>query len=77
MSKKLAPMKATTRQLMDRLPRDYAEIGDFAILATEDKIYFDEQKAGKRPVQSFEISRRVFDKLVRWYVTGSKCGRLV
>jgi len=76
MSRKLTPMKAKTEQEICELPRDNADLGDWCLIVGESLIWITEQEMGKSPEQEIDVPRAVFDKMVRWYVTGSKCGRL-
>ena len=76
MTKKLTPMKARTDGQICKLTRDNAELNDWCIVIGEGLVWITEQELGKSPTQEIDIPRAVFDRLVRWYVTGSKCGRL-
>jgi hypothetical protein len=50
--------------------RDWLGHGDFTILTDGVRVWLSEQPSGEMPKQKIEIPRPVFDKLVRWYVTG-------
>ena len=76
MTKKLTPMKARTDGQLCKLPRDNADLGDWCLIVGGATIWITEQELGKSPTQEIDIPRAVFDKMVRWYVTGSKGGRL-
>ena len=76
MSKKLTPMKAKTVDRVCELKRNWIEDGDFCMGVSWASVYISEQATGENSKDLIPIPRAVFDKMVRWYVTGSKCGAL-
>ena len=76
MSKKLTPMKAKTFNQICDLRTDHAEIGDYCLMIDEGTVHLNEQALGESPTREIQIARDAFDKMIRWYVTGSKRGRL-
>jgi len=76
MKQKLTPMKAKTFEQICGLKRDFAEIGDWYLGLDSKTVYLTEQALQGSATQRIKLPRNVFDKFVRWYVTGSKCGRV-
>jgi len=72
----LKPMKAKTLKQICDLQTDHTEVGDYYLAIDTGVVYLSEQGWGESPTERMEIARDAFDKMIRWYVTGSKCGRL-
>ena len=67
----LTPIDAKTEAQIISLNRDNLAYGSFWILIDGSSIYIKDQPRGESPRQEIKISRRAFDRLARWYVTGS------
>lgn len=67
----LAPIEAKTFSQICKLPRDNYETAGYWILVGDRTIHFVEQRTGENATQKMAIPKREFDRLVRWYMTGS------
>ena len=72
----LAPIEAKTFSQICRLPRDNYDTAGYWILVDQKTIHFAEQRNGEIATQKMAIPKREFDRLVRWYMTGSAKRRL-
>ena len=71
-NKNLAPVDAKTFKQICELPRDNDSYGNFWWIIDEGTITLSNQKIGEEPTERITLRRHVFEKLVRWYLTGSK-----
>jgi hypothetical protein len=68
---KQKPIDAKTEAQIIALNRDNISYGTFWALIDGPNIHIKEQPRGELPVQAIKISRRAFDRIARWYMTGS------
>jgi hypothetical protein len=66
------PVPATrTEAELALLSRDNVQVDDFSIMRDGETVILTEQSWGKWPKQRLAISRRTFNKLIRWYWEGN------
>lgn len=75
--KKKTPIK--TKSFIDicRLKTDAAHYGDFYLGLEVGSVYLVHQKTGEPPKASISIPRKVFNRLVTWYVSGKQTKRRI
>lgn len=66
------PCEARSFNQICELPRDHDSCGKFWWIIDEVRITLCEQASGESPVQKITLPRHVFEKVARWYLTGSK-----
>ncbi len=66
------PRAATSTDALCAMPRDNVSSGDYWVIVDESTISFCHQKTGEDPTEGpVQIPRRIFERFVRWYDTGS------
>lgn len=70
------PYTAKTDAEISAMPSSVVESGDFWILTDGYHVTLSEQKTGDSPKQYITVPRDIFDKFVRWYITGKMNGRI-
>jgi hypothetical protein len=64
------PKDAVTLDAVCELPRDHVEYGDFWFMTDGYTITLAQQKTGEAAKSATSVPKTVFDRFVRWYLTG-------
>ena len=76
-NKQKTPINCKSFNDVCKMERDNIELPkNFWCLFDGYEITIAEQEMGHSPAQKISVSKSIFDKIVKWYITGSKMGKI-